>query len=79
MNQTLKLNEMRGGRRSRRHFWAIGGMFFDRWSLVVVRDMMFSDRRHFRGILRGAPEGIASNILADRLKQLLASGLVTSS
>ena len=49
----------------------------DRWSLIVIRDMMFGNRRHFRELLTGSEEGIASNILADRLKKLLASGLVT--
>jgi DNA-binding HxlR family transcriptional regulator len=49
----------------------------DRWSLVVIRDMMFGNRHHFRELMRGSVEGIASNILADRLKRLEASGLVT--
>ena len=49
----------------------------DRWSLVVIRDMMFGNRHYFRELMRGSMEGIASNILADRLKRLEASGLVT--
>jgi DNA-binding HxlR family transcriptional regulator len=49
----------------------------DRWSLVVIRDMMFGNRRHFRVLLGESEEGIASNILADRLKRLQASGLIT--
>ena len=49
----------------------------DRWSLIVLRDMMFGNRRHFRELLVGSEEGIASNILAARLKHLLAVGLVT--
>lgn len=49
----------------------------DRWSLLVIRDIMFGNRRHFRELLGRSEEGIASNILADRLKRLLASGLVT--
>jgi DNA-binding HxlR family transcriptional regulator len=49
----------------------------DRWSLVVIRDMMFGNRRHFRVLMRESMEGIASNILADRLKRLEAAGLVT--
>ncbi len=64
-------------RRRRRHSSTLAGMFVDRWSLVVIRDMMFSDRRHFGTILKGTPEGIASNTLADRLKHLLEDGLVT--
>ncbi|MBO3758883.1 helix-turn-helix domain-containing protein [Ciceribacter sp. L1K22] len=49
----------------------------DRWSLIVIRDVMFGNRRHFREILRNSEEGIASNILADRLKRLVESGMLT--
>jgi len=49
----------------------------DRWSLLVIRDLMFGNRRHFRELLTRSEEGIASNILADRLKRLLEAGLVT--
>jgi len=49
----------------------------DRWSLIVIRDLMFSNRRHFRELLTESKEGIASNILADRLKRLEAAGLVS--
>lgn len=49
----------------------------DRWSLIVLRDMMFGNRRHFRELLSNSEEGIASNILADRLKRLVAEGLLT--
>jgi DNA-binding HxlR family transcriptional regulator len=48
----------------------------DRWSLIVIRDIMFGNRRHFRVLLTESEEGIASNILADRLKRLAAAGLV---
>lgn len=49
----------------------------DKWSLVVVRDMMFGNRRHFRELLNGSMEGIASNILADRLRRLTAEGVIS--
>ena len=49
----------------------------DKWSLLVLRDMMFGNRRHFRELLAGSEEGIASNILADRLKTLLSEGILT--
>ena len=49
----------------------------DRWSLVVIRDLMFGTRRHFRDLLSHSEEGIASNILADRLKRLVAAGFLT--
>jgi DNA-binding HxlR family transcriptional regulator len=48
----------------------------DRWSLVIIRDMMFGNRRHFRDLLNRSDEGIASNILAARLKRLVALGLI---
>ncbi len=49
----------------------------DRWSLIVIRDIMFGNRRHFRELLNRSDEGIASNILADRLKRLVESGLLS--
>jgi DNA-binding HxlR family transcriptional regulator len=52
-------------------------VFGDRWSLIILRDMIFGGRRHFRELLNGSLEGIASNILADRLKRLLQLGLLT--
>lgn len=49
----------------------------DRWSLIVLRDIMFGDRRHFRTLQRESEEGIASNILASRLRNLVTDGLLT--
>ncbi|WP_350348318.1 helix-turn-helix domain-containing protein [Agromyces sp. G08B096] len=49
----------------------------DPWSMLVLRDIMFGDRRHFRELLAGSEEGIASNILANRLKRLVDGGLLT--
>jgi DNA-binding HxlR family transcriptional regulator len=49
----------------------------DRWTLIVLRDVMFADRRHFRTLLRESEEGIASNILANRLHRLVDEGLLT--
>lgn len=51
----------------------------DRWSLIVIRDVMFGNRRHYRELLNKSEEGIASNILADRLKKLLEAGLLSTS
>ena len=51
----------------------------DRWSLLVIRDMMFGNRHHFGELLAGSEEGIASNILADRLRRLTEQGLVSRS
>jgi DNA-binding HxlR family transcriptional regulator len=49
----------------------------DKWSLLIIRDMMFGNRRHFRELLFKSEEGISSNILADRLKMLLDQGIIT--
>lgn len=52
-------------------------VFGDKWSLIIIRDMMFGNRRHFRELLAKSEEGIASNILADRLKRLVEQGMIT--
>ncbi|MBB4234146.1 winged helix-turn-helix transcriptional regulator [Rhizobium esperanzae] len=49
----------------------------DRWSLIIIRDIMFGNRRHFRELLTHSQEGIASNILAARLKRLLSLGFIS--
>ena len=54
-------------------------MFGDQWSLLVIRDIMFMDRRHFRELLTKSVEGIASNILADRLQLLVQQGIIVKS
>jgi DNA-binding HxlR family transcriptional regulator len=50
----------------------------DRWSLIIIRDMMFGNRRHFRELLTLSDEGIASNILAARMKRLQEHGFITA-
>ncbi|MFD4989740.1 winged helix-turn-helix transcriptional regulator [Streptomyces sp. NPDC058374] len=49
----------------------------DPWTLIVLRDVIFGGRRHFRDLLTRNEEGIASNILAGRLRKLVAAGLLT--
>ena len=51
--------------------------FGDHWTLLVLRDVMFGNRRHFNELLANSEEGIASNILADRLAKLVRAGLLT--
>jgi DNA-binding HxlR family transcriptional regulator len=51
-------------------------LFGDPWSLLIVRDLMFKGINTFGGFL-GAGEGIASNILSDRLARLEETGLLT--
>ena len=52
-------------------------MFGDRWSLLIIRDLMVRGLRTF-GEFQQSGEGIASNILADRLRKLEASGIITA-
>ena len=54
-------------------------MFGDPWSLLVIRDIMFMNRRHFRELLTDSQERIASNILADRLQNLVKLGIIVKS
>src|SRR5258707_10869084 len=49
-------------------------IFGDRWTLLIVRDLMLEGRSRFGELLEGG-EGIASNILTDRLSRLEAHGL----
>ena len=51
-------------------------VFGDKWTLLIIRDMMFGGKRHFRELLR-SEEGISSNILADRLRKLMDTGMIT--
>jgi len=48
----------------------------DKWSLLIIRNMMFYDLNTY-GEFLNAPEGIATNILADRLLRLEEAGLIT--
>ncbi len=52
-------------------------MLGDRWSLLIVRDMMLCGSRTFKEFLQSY-EGIASNILADRLRKLAAYGIIAA-
>ena len=52
-------------------------IFGDRWSLLIIRDLMVRGFRTFKQF-QDSGEGIATNILADRLQKLEASGIITS-
>jgi DNA-binding HxlR family transcriptional regulator len=52
-------------------------LFGDRWTLLVVRDLMLRGDKTYGELLDGG-EGIATNILADRLRTLEAAGIVTA-
>src|SRR5436309_651685 len=49
--------------------------FGDRWSLLIIRDLMVRGFRTFKEF-EGSGEGIATNILADRLQKLEAAGII---
>lgn len=46
----------------------------DKWSLVIVRDMCLGKKRY--GDFQSSPEGIPTNILANRLRQLEENGII---
>src|SRR5690349_13950529 len=52
-------------------------IFGDRWSLLIVRDLMVRGFRTFQAFQRSG-EGIATNILADRLQKLAAAGIISA-
>jgi DNA-binding HxlR family transcriptional regulator len=52
-------------------------MLGDRWSLLIIRDMMLQGARSYKTFLQ-CYEGIATNILADRLRKLEAYGIITT-
>lgn len=49
----------------------------DRWSLLIVRDMMIRGFRTFKQF-QNSGEGIASNVLSGRLRRLSAAGIITA-
>lgn len=51
--------------------------FGDRWSLLIIRDLMVRAYRTFKEF-QGSGEGIATNVLADRLRKLEAAGIIST-
>jgi DNA-binding HxlR family transcriptional regulator len=65
--------------RTRRSFCPVActlDVLGDRWSLLVVRDVMRGKKRYTEFL--ESPEGIPTNILADRLKRLATKGVIRS-
>lgn len=52
-------------------------MLGDRWSLLIIRDMMLRGAHTYKTFLN-CYEGIATNILADRLRRLVENGIITA-
>jgi DNA-binding HxlR family transcriptional regulator len=69
--------KLRQKRRSECPLNASVEMLGDRWSLLIVRDMMLGDARSFAA-LQKSHEGIATNVLADRLRKLAAEDIISA-
>ena len=52
------------------------GIFGDKWTLLIIRDLMFKGKKHY-GEFTDPEENISTNILADRLTKLQDNGIVT--
>ncbi|WP_082085608.1 helix-turn-helix domain-containing protein [Magnetospira sp. QH-2] len=50
-------------------------LFGDKWTLLVLRDLMFRQKTTYGDLLQ-SPEGVATNILADRLDRLCQAGFI---
>lgn len=48
----------------------------DKWSLLIIRDLMFKDKRHYNEFLEGG-EKVSTSVLGTRLKQLEEVGLIS--
>ncbi|MEM9673126.1 MAG: helix-turn-helix domain-containing protein [Bacteroidota bacterium] len=51
--------------------------FGDKWTLLIIRDLALEQKRFYKDF-QGSKEGIATNILSDRLKKLENVGIVRS-
>ena len=49
----------------------------DKWTLLILRDMLFNEKQYYKDFLN-AGEGIATNVLSDRLKMLETFGIIAS-
>ncbi|WP_369597370.1 winged helix-turn-helix transcriptional regulator [Flavobacterium sp. ov086] len=53
-------------------------VFGDKWSLLIIRDLIFNEKSTYNDFLK-SEEGIATNILASRLKALEENGIIEKS
>lgn len=70
------MESKRKARRSECPLNASVEMLGDRWSLLIIRDIMLRGASSYKEFLEGY-EGVATNILADRLQKLVAYGIIT--
>ena len=50
--------------------------FGDKWSFLIIRDLMFKDKRHYNEFLE-AGERVSTSVLGDRLKRLEEMGIIS--
>lgn len=50
--------------------------FGDKWSLLIIRDLMFKGKRHYNEFFE-SDEKVSTSVLGDRLKQLEESGIIS--
>jgi DNA-binding HxlR family transcriptional regulator len=50
--------------------------FGDKWSFLIIRDLMFKGKRHYNEFLEGG-ESISTSVLGDRLRKLEENGIVS--
>lgn len=50
----------------------------DRWSLLILRDLIFKEKRHYNEFLE-AGENVSTSVLRDRLRMLEDTGFITKS
>lgn len=48
----------------------------DKWSLLIIRDLMFKEKRHYNEFLE-SDERVSTSVLGDRLKMLEENGVIT--
>src|ERR1700692_2045735 len=73
----IKMSKQKTKRRSGCPLNASVEMLGDRWSLLIIRDMMLRGFRSYKEFM-DCYEGIATNILADRLRKLMAYGIIAA-
>ena len=52
--------------------------FGDKWSFLIIRDLMFKGKRHYNEFLEGG-EKVSTSVLGDRLKKLEENGIISKS
>lgn len=73
----VKTNKSKGFRRSPCPIASTLDLVGDKWSLLVIRDLLHG--KHTYGELLDSPEGIPTNLLADRLRRLEEAGIIARS